>query len=212
MNEQTRTSTRILVAFGIGILIFVVCLLAVWRSWRFLPEFAFDLGVTRCKMEDIDAAISQYKEKTGGLPRSLGELIPANPHLFNGKDGNIIDAWGRPFLYSVEGDTYVMKSLGRDGKPGGVGLDCDLTNTDRFPPGSGVTLGQFYTQPPAPTAVMASTTCGILAFFLSLLTVKPYNLRREGIAGLLLKIGLTAVGAVVVSFIISFYYLMISGH
>lgn len=36
------------------------------------------------------------------------------------------DAWGRPVNYEGVKDGYVLRSLGRDGKTGGEGLDADL--------------------------------------------------------------------------------------
>lgn len=43
------------------------------------------------------------------------------------------DYWGNPYIYEPplnEGDTFTLRSLGRDGKPGGEGLDADITNHD----------------------------------------------------------------------------------
>lgn len=48
------------------------------------------------------------------------------------KKGVPLDPWGRPYLYEGPGgahpDTYDVRSLGRDGKPGGTGEDDDLTS------------------------------------------------------------------------------------
>ena len=48
------------------------------------------------------------------------------------KKGVPLDPWDRPYVYEGPGDphpeNYVIRSLGRDGKPGGSGEDADLTS------------------------------------------------------------------------------------
>lgn len=48
------------------------------------------------------------------------------------KRGVPLDPWGRAYLYEGPGgahpDTYDVRTLGRDGKPGGTGEDEDLTS------------------------------------------------------------------------------------
>ncbi len=38
----------------------------------------------------------------------------------------LLDGWGGPFQYRVTGDSYELFSYGRDGLPGGSGLDADV--------------------------------------------------------------------------------------
>ena len=40
------------------------------------------------------------------------------------------DGWGNDFAYVSDGNKYVIKSLGSDGKEGGEGLDKDITSDD----------------------------------------------------------------------------------
>lgn len=57
-----------------------------------------------------------------GAPKEFGyncEPVARGP-LLNPKD-----EWNREYIYEVDGDGYVIKTLGRDGKPGGVGPDRD---------------------------------------------------------------------------------------
>ncbi|MEZ0242253.1 MAG: type II secretion system major pseudopilin GspG [Sphingomonas sp.] len=37
------------------------------------------------------------------------------------------DPWGHDYVYAVQGYTYTITSLGKDGKPGGEGIDADIT-------------------------------------------------------------------------------------
>lgn len=38
------------------------------------------------------------------------------------------DAWNNDFVYESDGNRYVLKSLGRDGKPDGSDLDADISS------------------------------------------------------------------------------------
>lgn len=37
------------------------------------------------------------------------------------------DPWGRDYVYTMEGGAFTITSLGKDGKPGGEGVDADIT-------------------------------------------------------------------------------------
>ncbi len=41
------------------------------------------------------------------------------------------DPWGNPYVYESTGGRFAIKSLGKDGKPGGEGLDADIDGTTR---------------------------------------------------------------------------------
>ena len=51
-----------------------------------------------------------------------------NPYIKNIKEAK--DSWGKPFLYESDGSTFVIRSLGRDGKESGTGYDQDLSSED----------------------------------------------------------------------------------
>lgn len=40
------------------------------------------------------------------------------------------DAWNHDFLYTSDGNKYILKSLGADGKEGGEGFDKDISSED----------------------------------------------------------------------------------
>lgn len=78
----------------------------------------------------------QYPSTAQGLAalmtRPDGEPVPANwrgPYLRRALPN---DPWGRPYIYRAPGDSvptgYDLLSLGRDGKPGGVEEDRDITS------------------------------------------------------------------------------------
>jgi len=45
-------------------------------------------------------------------------------------ESELKDPWGRPFIYERDGDFFVLRSLGADGKEGGTGLNLDISSYD----------------------------------------------------------------------------------
>lgn len=51
-----------------------------------------------------------------------------NPYMKSAKDAK--DPWSRMYIYESDGATFVLRSLGRDGKEGGEGYNKDLSSED----------------------------------------------------------------------------------
>jgi len=78
--------------------------------------------------------IGLFAEKHKKMPVSLEEL----PNR-EGYDERITDGWNRPLKYVIDSNGIVtITSFGRDGKPGGVGEDADISKSyrSRRPDGS----------------------------------------------------------------------------
>ena len=89
------------------------------------------------QLETIAAGVEMYRADVGRYPATAEGLaaLLADPGEQEGwtgpyiKDPKVLrDPWGNPVQYTVdaEGRTFTVKSLGRDGRPPGVGLDRDL--------------------------------------------------------------------------------------
>lgn len=85
----------------------------------------------------ITSALKMYRLDNGGYPtteqglKALAEKptaapvpanYPADPYLEQAPQ----DPWGNPYTYVATGSSFELKSLGRDGKPGGEGVDADI--------------------------------------------------------------------------------------
>lgn len=89
----------------------------------------------RLQMDTLGSALELYKVDIGTYPaetEGLAALLAAPPGA-TGWDGpyvrsarTVIDPWQRPFLFSVSGNRYVLRSLGADGAEGGSGHDADF--------------------------------------------------------------------------------------
>jgi general secretion pathway protein G len=103
-----------------------------------------DAQITKAKAEiaNIENALKFYRLDNFTYPTSeqgLEALVtrPADPNIRNWKEGGYLpslpsDPWGNPYQYLNPGnqgeiDVY---TLGRDGRPGGEGVDADIGNWD----------------------------------------------------------------------------------
>lgn len=101
-----------------------------------------DAQITKAKTEirTLESAMKFYRIDNFVYPtteQGLESLVrkPADPNIRNWKTGGYIDRlpndpWGNPYLYLNPGshgeiDIY---TLGRDGQPGGEGIDADIGN------------------------------------------------------------------------------------
>ena len=80
-------------------------------------------------------ALNLYYTDCGKYPSSIEGLSKADPECSNWGPEPYMkktpkDAWNREFTYSLDGNTYTVKSLGSDGREGGDGYGKDLTNED----------------------------------------------------------------------------------
>ncbi len=101
--------------------------------------------VARTDLKTIAAALKMYRLDNGDYPstqqgltalaeRPSGAPVPAN-YASEGYLPQVpMDPWGRPYAYrnpSASGTGFDLSSLGKDGQPGGEGLDADLTERRR---------------------------------------------------------------------------------
>jgi hypothetical protein len=85
----------------------------------------------------LHAATIAFHSRTGQWPSSLNELV-TNKHstIFHAPPGpfRFLDGWNRPFIFQPFNTSQAygrILSYGRDGQPGGTGLDAD--SELRFP-------------------------------------------------------------------------------
>lgn len=71
------------------------------------------------RLEGIARDLHRYTVEHGRFPDTLSQIESVAPR-------SIVDGWGRPFRYSVTDGFFSVCSYGRDGVPGGDGLDEDI--------------------------------------------------------------------------------------
>ncbi len=103
-----------------------------------------DAQITKAKAEiaNIENALKFYRLDNFAYPSSeqgLEALVtkPNDPNIRNWKPGGYMDQipndpWGNPYVYLNPGNRGEIDiyTLGRDGRPGGEGIDADIGNWD----------------------------------------------------------------------------------
>ncbi len=94
-----------------------------------------DYKAGKLQVEKLSQDIDGYMLDNGSPPKQLQDLLtkPGDAPSWNGpyaKPGDLKDPWGHPFGYSNPGQhgQYDIVFYGRDGKPGGDGVDADWGN------------------------------------------------------------------------------------
>jgi len=106
----------IIVSVGAGAL--VVILFALLVKALMIPTGIITQGC----IITIKLQIEEYEKDHGELPDNLDGF-----RNFNKNRDITKDEWGRRIIYNVDSqDSITLKSLGRDGKPGGKGKNCDI--------------------------------------------------------------------------------------
>ncbi len=126
------TLTEMLVVIGI------IGLIAAVLTPNIINQFArakakaaqLQLDTLAANIETFSSDVGRYPTQKEGLEALVTQ--PASVEGWTGpylRDSKMLnDPWGRPIIYTVDSDrhTFVVESLGADGKQGGDGVDRDL--------------------------------------------------------------------------------------
>jgi hypothetical protein len=211
---QNQALYRFLIASCAGFIVSTLAIFVAWQNVRDSMQVRPQQWYTQMLLREIDDAITSYQQKSNAVPRSLEQLRDVGKEdrlRFLFENDAVLDGWHRPFHSTFDGTNFLVTSYGRDGKPGGTGLDCDLTNKDPRPSKSSPTFLRFVCEKDLRGMVGTCVVCGVLTFLLSLLTIKPPDLTRQMRFVLARKLVATVIGAAIVTVIISILHFP-SGH
>jgi len=204
-----------LIAILVALVIFGISLKTAWR------QSSHSIGwneqrLTEHVLRNIGDAVIAYQQASNACPESFEQLEQFGLHSPAFKDAfeysnYSVDGWKRPFIFSKEGTNCIAISYGRDGKPGGVGIDCDLTTLRPLPKESMPTFEQFWTNERMREVIVWCFICGVMAGFLSLITVRIPDLSPRGLGLLALTLLVTIIGTFFVASIITILHVP-SGH
>ena len=184
---------------------------------------------------EVDEAIETYRQEKHALPDSLRDLPPTEDvHFRTDETGAPLDWWRRPLHYWTDGTQYRITSYGRDGKPGGVGLDYDLSSDDlpkdasrhtstspwswQLPQQSTPTFwqfvsdrGEFANTGSGGMMAVLSVLAGAVAFVLGFRTLGRSAAGRRKIGGLVLNLIVMIAATLFVGIMIAGFHVP-SGH
>lgn len=131
-NARGRGFT-LLEMLAVIVLIALVGALVVTQVAKHVDENKWNLG--KAGVQKLANEITDYEMDNGSPPPVLQDLLtkPANAPAWNGpyaKAADLIDPFGHKYAYIYPGrhGRYDIVFYGRDGKPGGTGLDRDYGN------------------------------------------------------------------------------------
>ena len=203
---------RIGIALLVGTALTGTAILAAWQGLA--PAYPLNSRQfwTRLELVRIGNALANYLNDNGSLPLRLTEPNEVSRMgIRTDSNSAALDEWGHPLIYQRDGNTFVVTSLGRDGKPGGMGLDCDISTSAPWPPDAHPTLEQFLFEMPTAGMIWSSAFSGLLATILTLVVLRT---PRQGASGKVIiagKMVFTIIGAAVVAFILTMLHIP-SGH
>jgi Type II secretion system (T2SS), protein G len=177
MSKRTDTILRMLIAVVFGIAMSAITLQAARTSVVESP-LVDSRANTFHRLHQITDAIEEYRKIHHRLPASLDEPKRENVSLQWWDKPGIPDMWFRPFHYSVSGTHYIVVSYGRDGKPGGSGLDRDISSTNPKDYETWKTFWEFVTSPDTREVTTTALACGVVAAALCLFVIRSVHFER----------------------------------
>jgi general secretion pathway protein G len=174
--KEIRLIPRLVLAFVAGLIIFGIGINVTWTSSQGHAEML--QMMTRDRMRSVNSDIQAYLKKKGKLPDSL-DIVSDSPKdtIFKHfQNADISDRWGRLFIYRITKTGYTLMSYGRDGKPGGVGVDSDITLDNA---NSEVPFLQAMDDDWTSQMIGGSAIAGTLTFFLAFFLIRPADFNRK---------------------------------
>ena len=211
MTADRRSLSRGAIAASLAAI--CIFLLVYWSAWAG-PRNSIAVGSYQAEMMlmrlgQVSGLIEQYAEKNGRYPDTLRE---ASPWVVG--EQQLPDIWGNPIQYARinNGRGYRLWSLGRDGKPGGVGLDADfeLTGGYKIP----ITFHQFLFKGEESGGLFATAlSAGLCAWLACFLITVPR--RQSSVASwpnLLAAATVTVLATLFVVVCLASVYLFVNHH
>jgi general secretion pathway protein G len=142
MNASNTARLRTLRQGGFSLIeiLIVVALIAVIVGFAtnqiFGGQDKAKANLAKAQIQTLVGKIEQYQLDNGSVPTSLDDLFrqPSGSRTWLGpyaKESDTKDPWGRAFQFAAGGDAgYEIKSLGKDGKPGGDSFNRDISSAD----------------------------------------------------------------------------------
>lgn len=133
------------VALVCAFAVFTVLNAAAWYNLRGVRNVCRRQDSTRDSLRILSRQVDAYRKEFDRFPKSLSD-IPDVHRSWRYPDGPPTDEWGTPIIYTPGESEFTLRSLGRDRRPGGVGLDADIDLLALYPDAALATFRQFFTE------------------------------------------------------------------
>jgi len=121
------------------VVVLIIGLLASYVGPKYFSQIGkSEATAAKAQIEAYAKAVDNFRLDIGRFPTTEEGLAalttrPADGDKWNGpylRKDVVPDPWGHAYLYRAPGtkSEYEILSYGRDGQPGGTGLDADITS------------------------------------------------------------------------------------
>jgi general secretion pathway protein G len=121
------------------VVVLIIGLLASYVGPKYFSQIGkSEATAAKAQIEAYAKAVDNFRLDMGRFPTTEEGLAalttrPADGDKWNGpylRKDVVPDPWGHAYLYRAPGtkSEYEILSYGRDGQPGGTGLDADITS------------------------------------------------------------------------------------
>ena len=204
---------RILLCFATAFIISATAYLCAWLTWGGVDANPYARGATRRSLEALRQDIEAYADKNGAYPAKLTDLkVVQHEHVPTDEAGNPVDMWGNPLQYQVQGDSYQLYSYGPHGPQGGGGPNTYLYAGQPDPMVERTPFWQYTLSERARPVQKVCLLAGLIAFPLSLLQATGIHEHPPSLFRFFVRIGVTAVFAILAAFVMSALHAIPSGH
>jgi len=139
-NPKRRDGTAGVTLIEMMVVLVIIAIVAVMIVPRVIgrPDEA-RVTVAATDIRAISSALEMYRLDNRTYPtttQGIAALVDrpvSPPSPPNWHDGGYLDAlptdpWGNAYLYRIQDGRFELRSLGADGKPGGDGVNADISN------------------------------------------------------------------------------------
>jgi len=132
-SRTARSGFTLIEMIAVLVLIGIVMAIVGGKVMQNFQSGQYKAGVAG--VHSLEMKVQGYMLDNGAAPQGLHDLVarPSNASNWNGpyaKDGDLKDPFQHPFFYKAPGEhgDFDIVFYGKDGKPGGDGLDKDFGN------------------------------------------------------------------------------------
>lgn len=138
-HDTERARSRGFTLLELLVVMVIIGLLAGYVAPKYFGQIGkSETKIARAQIDALEKALDQYRLDIGRYPSTEQGLAalqtrPAGEPKWNGpylRKEVPLDPWGNPYTYRSPGERadFEIVSFGNDRRPGGTGIDADITN------------------------------------------------------------------------------------